>query len=83
MSDKTDWVALPGYKGVYEVSSTGSVRRVDTGRVLTIQRSGTPAARVRLSRDGKERSMRVDELIKLAQRASRPATRKSRARKTS
>lgn len=82
MNDKTNWVALPGYKGIYEVSDTGSVRRVDTGKVLRVQRENTKAARVRVSRDGKERSIRIDELVRLAAKARSTSSRRSSARKS-
>lgn len=76
------WVDLIGYKGIYEVSTTGKVRNAVTKRVLSVQRLGTPAARVRLSRAGRERSVRVSTLVTLAQRAINARSRARVARST-
>lgn len=63
-----NWFDLPGYKGLYEVTTTGKVRNKRTGRVIAVQYEGTNMARVRLSRKGEERSMRVVDLVKTAKR---------------
>ncbi len=89
MSSKaTKWADLPGYKGLYQVSVSGMVRSLTTDRTISVQRVGTPAARVRLSRDGVERSVRVSALVAMAKRAfgaqtSQASTRRAKTARTS
>jgi len=59
------WIDMPGYKGRYEVNTKGEVRNAETKRMLTVQRENTEGARVRLSKDGVERSFRIAKLAEL------------------
>lgn len=60
------WKDIKGYKGLYQLSEAGEVRSLDRisggrkrhGKVLTIRKDG----RVRLSRNGKEKTFKLSEL---------------------
>ena len=74
----SDWRAVPGYEGIYEVSSAGEVRSLTrrsrnqwneftiTGKTLSpgINSQGRPA--VVLSRDGKGKTWLVHRLVAMA-----------------
>lgn len=61
-SVEMSWFDLPGYKGFYQVSTLGTVRNVRTGVIIRADRAGTEGARVRLSRNGEKRAVRVSAL---------------------
>lgn len=70
-TNTTQWTDIPGYKGFYQVSTTGRVRNTRTLRTLSVQRAKTPAARVRLSKKGVERSMRITTLLEVIKHSRR------------
>jgi len=74
---KVNWVKVPGFNGLYEVSPSGKVRNTQTNAVLKSERTGD-AARVRMYKDGNRVTMKVSRLVSLAKRAvpvSRTTTR--------
>lgn len=78
--DVEEWRALPGFEGLYEVSSFGQVRRIPGGRgtrggILKQAREGGPHGRmyVNLCRDRKAKTYRVHRLVALAFHGPLPA----------
>lgn len=68
----TIWKAIPGFEGLYDVSSAGIVRGVGRGRILkTSLDRGYP--KVRLAAAGKRFTRRVASLVCLAFIGPRPA----------
>ncbi len=65
------WRVVPGFEA-YEISSTGQVRRQDTGYQLS--RLGRKRDRVQLVRDGMRQNLRVKDLLEAAFTASGPDT---------
>lgn len=62
----TKWFDMPGYKGLYQLSADGMVRSVRTGETITVERPGTPAARVRLHREGNRTAVPLTRLVEVA-----------------
>ena len=68
MLNKEEWKAIPGYEGLYEVSSEGKVRSLNyrgTGKVrvlkLSVNRYGY--LQVHLCKEGKVKNYRVNRLV--------------------
>lgn len=77
-----EWCPIPGYEGLYEVSSTGRVRSLDRvvsyvwrGRPKVMSKAGTVLApeidddgyfRVRLFRNGNQQKFGIHQLVALA-----------------
>ena len=58
------WKDIPGYEGLYEISSLGNVRRADTGiAIKAYKRSQDPYLSVNLWRNNKARHVRVHRLV--------------------
>jgi len=57
-----EWRPVVGYEGLYVVSSTGLVRSLTTGRLLTTRPGGAGYPNARLRRDGKCRTFYVHRL---------------------
>lgn len=67
---KEEWLPVPGYEELYEVSSLGSVRNSKTQHVMRgcVQRykGGSLRRSVTLSKGGKSRTVKVHRLVALA-----------------
>lgn len=70
------WVSVPGYEGIYEVSSHGRVRRISKAQGTTggILATGTGKyANVVLSKDGNVKNFSVHVLVCLAFHGPKPS----------
>ena len=65
------WKAIPGYAGLYEVSTLGNVRRPD-GALLKTRLNTYGYPRINLSKDGQRRSYAVHGLVLAAFVGPRP-----------
>lgn len=61
-----EWRAVPGYEGLYEASSRGRIRNAKTQRIMRQHIDPLRGCRVRLSRDGSSRTLKVHRLVALA-----------------
>lgn len=63
---KEIWKDIPGYEGLYEVSSLGRIRSLYTGKFRVPVRSGHGYTAVELSLNGKKQRHYVHRLVALA-----------------
>lgn len=73
MSPEEHWLNVPGWEGIYQVSSLGRVRNTK-GHVLSTyaKKSATPHLSVQLNRDGRQRRYDVHVLVCTAFHGPRP-----------
>ena len=57
------WKDIDGYEELYQVSDTGEVMNVRTGKILKAYKEKSGYLRVGLYKDGKEKSFRVHRLV--------------------
>ena len=57
------WKDIEGYEGLYQVSDTGEVMNVITGKILKAYKEKSGYLRVGLYKDEKEKSFRVHRLV--------------------
>ena len=78
MKIQEEWRPVPGYEGLYEVSTLGSVRRAkdsrlrSAGHVLALSISTQGYPQITLSREGKRRTEKVHHVVAAAFIGPRP-----------
>lgn len=58
-----EWKDIRGYEGLYQVSNLGRVKRIQTGKILSLKTEKNGYVRAHLSKNGKAKSCYVHRLV--------------------